>query len=124
MTMRSAPPCSSHFAEIPVPAPAPMIGSPRPRMARRRARMSERAARAIVLPLRPTASNPPTAHAVELGDNFRREIRVVDMLAQPDEAARCGLPDRCFKRSEKLLVGIRIRERPTWRIERRDAAFR
>src|SRR6478672_10660528 len=104
MTMRSAPPCSSHFAEIPVPAPAAMIGSPRACMARRRARMSERAARAIELPPGPAASNPPTEHAAELGDNFRREIRVVDMLAQPNQAARCGLPDRCLERSKELLV--------------------
>jgi hypothetical protein len=29
MTIRSAPPSSSNLAEIPVPAPAPMIGIPR-----------------------------------------------------------------------------------------------
>ena len=29
ITMRSAPPSSSNFAEIPVPAPAPIMGIPR-----------------------------------------------------------------------------------------------
>ena len=29
MMIRSAPPASAHFAESPVPAPAPMIGLPR-----------------------------------------------------------------------------------------------
>ena len=29
MMIRSAPPASAHFAERPVPAPAPMIGLPR-----------------------------------------------------------------------------------------------
>src|SRR4051794_15672975 len=43
MTMRSTPPASSHFAEIPVPAPAPMIGRPASALARRRSRMMDRA---------------------------------------------------------------------------------
>ena len=40
MTMRSMPPASSHFAESPVPAPPPMIGSPRRIMARNFLRLS------------------------------------------------------------------------------------
>src|SRR5262245_29071340 len=40
--MRSIPPASSLLAEMPVPAPPPMIGSPRATLARRRFRMPER----------------------------------------------------------------------------------
>ena len=40
MTMRSMPPASSHLAERPVPAPAPMITPPASSVARSRARAS------------------------------------------------------------------------------------
>src|SRR6185503_4130761 len=40
--MRSIPPASSLLAEMPVPAPPPMIGSPRATLARRRLTMAAR----------------------------------------------------------------------------------
>src|SRR5689334_11914818 len=40
MMIRSTPPASAHFAERPVPAPAPMIGLPLAVCARRRRRIS------------------------------------------------------------------------------------
>src|SRR5215831_17894971 len=106
MTMRSAPPCSAPFAEMPAPAPAPMIGSPCALIARKRARISERAMRGIALPPGSAAAEPRAEHAAEFVDDLRREIRFIDVLAQPNESARCGLPHRCFERSEKLLIGI------------------
>src|SRR6516164_10327458 len=107
--MRSAPPCSSPFAEMPVPAPAPMIGSPRAFMARKRARMSERGIRGMALPSCPPAGEAPTDKPAEFGYDFRREPRVVDVRARPDEAARTCLLNSRFKRAEQLLVGIWIR---------------
>ena len=54
MMIRSAPPASAHFAESPVPAPAPMIGRPASISARRRASASVRVA----------MCSAPTAEAV------------------------------------------------------------
>src|SRR5215469_16320585 len=45
--MRSIPPASSHFAESPVPAPPPMIGSRRRILSRSFARMSWRGMRGM-----------------------------------------------------------------------------
>ena len=42
MTIKSIPPASSHFAEIPVPAPPPMMGSPFSIFSRKRDNISER----------------------------------------------------------------------------------
>ena len=40
--IRSTPPASSHFADIPVPAPAPMIGRPAAILAANRSKMFDR----------------------------------------------------------------------------------
>src|SRR5687767_1643502 len=42
MTIRSMPPASSHLADMPVPAPPPMMGRPLAALARRRVRISVR----------------------------------------------------------------------------------
>src|SRR5208282_2897821 len=122
MTIRSAPPASSPFAERPVPAPAPMIGSPRAFIAWKRARMSERATRDMPLSLCPATDGPAAEQSAKFGDDFRRKARVVDMHRQPDQAPRSGLPNGGLDRSEKLRVGIRVRKRPAWRVEGRDPA--
>src|SRR6202034_1368414 len=124
MTMRSAPPSSSHFAERPVPAPAPMMGSPRAFIARKRARMSDREMRGMNLSLRTPAGEAAAEQTAEFGDDFRGKARVVDVRGQADEAARACLPNGRFERPEQLFVGVRIGERPARRIERRDAALR
>src|SRR5271155_2004026 len=108
MTMRSAPPASSFLAEIPAPAPAPMIGWPCAFMARKRARMSERGMRGMRLSPRSPAAEPIAEQPAELGGDFRRKARIVDVLRHANEAACAGLPNRCLERAEKLSVGVRI----------------
>src|SRR5271169_6741292 len=124
MTMRSAPPASSFFAEMPAPAPAPMIGWPCAFMARKRARMSERGMRGMRLSLRAPSAEPVAEQPAELGGDFRRKARIVDMLRHTDEAARAGLPNRRLERTEQLRVGVRIGKWTTGRVESRHAALR
>src|ERR1700691_3613497 len=104
MTMRSAPPSSSPLADIPVPAPAPMIGWPCAFIARKRPRMSERGIRGMRLPSCPSAGDAVAEQPAEFGDDRRGKARIVDMRRHPDEAARAGLPNRRFARPEKLFV--------------------
>src|SRR6476660_3670808 len=124
MTIRSAPPSSSPLAEMPVPAPAPMMGSPRAFMARKRARMSERGTRGMSLTLGPPPGQPAAEQPPELGDDRRREARIVDVLRHADEPARARLPNGRFERAEQFFIGIRIRERAARRVERRYSALR
>src|SRR6516164_5680956 len=124
MTIRSAPPSSSPLAEIPVPAPAPMIGSPRAFMARKRVRISERGTRGMSLTLDLPASEPASKQPTEFGNDFSGEAWIVDVLRHADEAARAGLPDGRFERAEEFCVSVGIRERAAGRIERRYAALR
>src|SRR5436305_12078968 len=124
MTMRSAPPSSSPLAEMPVPAPAPIIGSARAFMARKRARMSERGTRGMSLSLGPPAPEPAAEQPPELGDDLGREARIVDVLRHADEPARASSADGRVERAEQFLVGIRIRERAARCVECRYSAFR
>src|SRR4051794_12455201 len=98
MTMRSMPPASSHFAERPVPAPPPMIGSPRAAMAWN---FSSSFLRAIL-----------GMSASRLFDHFKQilrqrlgEGRVVDVVRQPDEAAARARPHRGLQRLEQRGIG-------------------
>src|SRR5687767_7788243 len=50
MTIRSAPPASAHFPEIPVPAPAPVIGIPRATCSCRRISISTREGTMYIIP--------------------------------------------------------------------------
>src|SRR6476620_6446068 len=104
MTIRSAPPSSSPLAEMPVPAPAPIIGSPRAFMARKRARMSERGTRGITLNLGLPAGEPATKQPPKFGNDCSGEARIVDVLRHADETARAGLPNRRFERTEQLFI--------------------
>src|SRR5579863_1968368 len=123
MTMRSAPPASSPLAERPVPAPAPMIGSPRARMAWKRERMLERGMRGMPLSSRSTAAEAAAEQAAEFRGDLRRELRIVDVQRQPDQPARSGLPHGRLQRPEQLFVGVGIGERTAGCVERRHTAF-
>src|SRR6476646_5110703 len=93
MMIRSAPPASAHFAESPVPAPAPMIGLPASTCARRRASAS-----ALVMD-----------HLVEAIRHRVGECGVVDVeveLVQLDVLAEV-----LAQRREERLVGGRVTER-------------
>src|SRR5450432_1416348 len=114
MTMRSMPPASSHFAESPVPAPPPMIGT-------RRATMSVSFARMIFRSIR--------GMAFSVGDfticvNERcRECLIVDVERQSNGAALVRLSEivqQCFKQS-----GVRrgVVERLTRRVQGRDTVL-
>src|SRR5579883_2001517 len=124
MTMRSAPPSSSPLAERPVPAPAPTIGSPRAFIALSLARMSERLRAAMPLSSRLPAGGAGADKPAKLGDDLRREARIVDMRRDSDQAPRAGLAHRRFERSEQGFVGGRVVEGLSGRVERRDAAGR
>src|SRR6516162_2674181 len=108
MTMRSAPPASSYLAEMPVPAPAPIMGWPCAFMARKRARMSERLMRGITSTSRAAPSEPRAEQAAELGGDLGGEARVVDVFRHADEAARTRLPHGRFQRAEQLRIRSRI----------------
>src|SRR5271154_3380747 len=108
MTMRSAPPASSFLAEMPVPAPAPMIGWPCAFMAWKRASMSERGMRGMRLSPRSPAAEPIAEQPAKLRGDFRRKAWIVHVLRHSNEAACAGLPDRRLERAEKLGVGVRI----------------
>ena len=60
MMIRSAPPASAHFADSPVPAPAPMIGLPASICARSRASASARV----------TSSHPPRSASISSCSRF------------------------------------------------------
>ena len=64
--------------------------------------------RGMRLSPRSPSTEPVAEQPAELGDNFRREARIVDVLRHPDEAPRAGLPNSCLERAEKLGVGVRI----------------
>src|SRR6516162_3554559 len=104
MTMRSAPPASSFLAEMPVPAPAPIMGWPFAFIARKRARISERWIRGITSTSCAAPSEPRAEQAAKLGGDLRGETRVVDMFRHADETARTGLTQGRFQRTEQLGI--------------------
>src|SRR5262249_17962589 len=116
MTIRSMPPASSHFAERPVPAPPPMMGSPRWIMAWN---FSINFLRSIL-----AISAPRLLHDLEeiLGQRLG-EGRVVHIVGQADQPPARARPDRRLQRLEERGIGGRIPEGPTRLIEERDAAF-
>src|SRR5688500_1429164 len=97
MMMRSTPPRSENLAEMPVPAPAPMIGSPALMRARRRPSESSRAMNGIRAPC-------------ETGEKLLRhrvgECGVVDVEVELDERHRGSrrAADRIEQRG--IRVGI------------------
>src|SRR5690606_5750066 len=104
MTMRSMPPSSSHFAESPVPAPPPMIGSPRAIIARNFSRICCRGI-AMLLPCLCPPLRPPAAvkRPVSLHD-LGGEFGGVDVMRKADELPRRGLAHRRLQRAEQRLV--------------------
>src|SRR5215207_4327706 len=97
MTMRSMPPASSHFAERPVPAPPPMIGSPRAAMARNLSISSLRGKRGM--------GAPGNWHDIEEGlDEGIGEGRFVDRRGEFEEnAVRPRLEDPAYRREQGLV---------------------
>ena len=84
MTMRSTPPASSHFAERPVPAPPPTIGSPRAAIARNFSISALRSNLGIVTSLRAcgrpsapcSARKAATTAAANSGSLIWRRMRI------------------------------------------------
>ena len=93
MMIRSAPPASAHFAESPVPAPAPMIGLPAAIWARSRASASARvmppASDQLVQPVRHREREGRVVHVGV--DLVHLDLRRVDQLADRVEQRRVGL---------------------------------
>src|ERR1700720_3851252 len=103
MTMRSMPPASSHFAERPVPAPPPMMGSQRATMARN---FSVNFLRAIL-----GLSAPRFFYAVQEFLRHRRgEGRFVDVLGQANQPPARAWPHRRLQRLEQRRIGRGIPE--------------
>ena len=112
MMIRSAPPASAHFADRPVPAPAPMIGAA---LADLLAQPRERLVRAVIARL-PISSCSAVGHR-------RGERRVVDVgvdLVHLDLVA----VDPLAQRVEQRRVGLGVVERLALDVDRRDAAQR
>src|SRR2546429_10019039 len=95
------PPASSHFADSPVPAPPPTIGSPRAAMP---ANFASRSARSN----RGTSALP---YLVEGRDQFGGELRIIDVVRGPDQPPPVGLAHLAFQRGEQLPVRPGIVER-------------
>ena len=70
--------------------------------------MSERGMRGMRLSPRSPSTEPVAEQPAELGGDFRREARIVDVLRHADEATRAGLPNGRLERAEKLGVCVRI----------------
>src|SRR5215813_15317827 len=118
MTMRSIPPASSHFAERPVPAPPPTIGSPRAIMPRNFSRMALRAIRGIAL--------LPTPLARDLQEVFNQRLGkcgVVDVAGQPHQAAARCLAHGGIQCPEQRGIGGGIVEGAAGLVEQRHAAL-
>ena len=112
MTIRSMPPASSHFADRPVPAPPPTIGTRRSIMSGNRSRIGSCGKSSA----RVTSSNAASTAAANFG--------FVDVVADADDLAVLGLHDPRLDGREQRLVGLGIVERLSRRIEQRDATFR
>src|SRR5688572_30946250 len=110
MMMRSTPPRSENLAEMPVPAPAPMIGSPALTRARRRPSESSRAINGIRAPC-------------ETGEKLLRhrvsECGIVDVEVELDE--RHGWSDSSANRVEQCGVGFGIVKLLPRSVQRTDA---
>src|SRR6188474_3457128 len=101
MTMRSTPPCSANLAEMPVPAPAPMIGEPLSRWARRRRSASSRGMNGMV------GSAPKEAQQlVRQGAGERFVVKVQVELANLH--SRAGMLPQRF---EQGTIGLGVVER-------------
>src|SRR5688500_19318896 len=110
MMMRSTPPRSENLAEMPVPAPAPMIGSPALTRARKRPNESSRAMNGIRAPC-------------ETGEKLFRhrvgECGIVDVKVELDERHRGS--DGSTNRVEQRGSGFGIVELLPGRVERAHA---
>src|SRR6478752_7350018 len=113
MTMRSMPPASSHFAESPVPAPPPMIGSPRATMAWN---FSISFLRAILGMSAPRFFD----HVEEVLGQRLGEGRIVDVVGQADQPPAWPRPHRGLQRLEQRRIGRGIPEGAAGLVEQRD----
>src|SRR5687768_8650466 len=124
------PPASSHFADKPVPAPPPTIGSPRAILSHSRLRISLRAIRGIVLLCVPVLVSRSAcdgsafgAYLVKMLDEQIGKGRVVQMQRAPDQRTSRPATEVRFDRSEQRLVRFGIPELFARCIERGHAAF-
>src|SRR5690349_19011123 len=125
MTMRSMPPASSHLAERPVPAPPPTIGWPRAIMSRNRVRISWREMRGIgSASLQPAHRRGEGGDLAERGDHGLGEGGIVDVVRHADQLALATAAEIAGDRVEEGLVGERIPEGLSRRIDRREPALR
>src|SRR5688572_4145629 len=99
MMMRSTPPRSENFAEMPVPAPAPMIGSPASTRARRRPSDSSRAMNGM---------RTPGEVGEELLGHRIGERRIIDVEVELDQRHRRA--DALSQPLEQRDIGFRIVE--------------
>src|SRR4051794_33992680 len=102
------PPASSHFAESPIPAPPPMIGRPWRTISRNLASRASRSNSAMV-----SGRN----RAERSGEGVRKG-RVVDGVRQALHVPARGRLHAGFERVEQGLIGHRVVEWLTWRVDR------
>src|SRR5882762_2716214 len=127
MTMRSIPPASSHFADNPVPAPAPTIGFLRSILACSRSTTTARAIRGMkYLPLSISVCGYGRG-GFDLCQQcvYHRsgEIRIVDIELELDEFDCLGVQAIAY-RLEERLVRLGIKEGSAFYGNGRNAAER
>src|SRR5687767_9382640 len=108
MTMRSTPPASSHFAEMPVPAPAPTIGRPASILERSRLRISVRVMPALQCYNTTSGDCGSSQHPQQQLDGLPGELRIVDVAVELNDR-NIGTDVR-LDRVEHRLVRIRVPE--------------
>src|SRR3990170_3348181 len=117
MMMRSTPPRSANLAEMPVPAPAPMMGRPAVTCARRRRTHSSYPRKGMSGFFLRSADD-----AQQLIDERLREAGIIDVRIDLDDAyARAGVVAQC---SKERLVRLRVVERLALRVDHADSAQR
>ena len=122
MTMRSAPPASSHLAERPVPAPPPTIASPRAAIAWNFSIRFLRSNRGIVTSEPFGACLSPRA---KCGRRRRRRKRNRDrdVTLDADDLTRRALARGLLDGAKQSRVGLRIVKGLAGRIERGNATL-
>src|ERR1700730_10854244 len=109
--MRSMPPASSPLAEMPVPAPPPMIGTRFLFISWKRSTIFSRSCLMIsILSL--------LGDLVEALDESKTKIGIVDMKRESADDSLFGFLDRGLNRAEESLIRFRIKKRLPGRIER------
>ena len=111
MMIRSLPPASAHFAERPVPAPAPMIGLPAAIWARSRASASA---------LRHDAASISSCSRFAIASANAGSFTSASISCSSTFDVSTSSPDRL----EERLVGLRVVEHLALGRDRRDAAQR